>query len=255
MRRIEGFLGGELPEPEPAAEGWDAEGGREPDTPSSDRQLFQCTQAAKFLLEESVRVPLSVVLIVRTHAIMMTGAYNSERRGRVPVVVGRMRRAVAGQPSEDVNAGWYRFLPSWAVAGAVAQLVEKYNEAAARGTMHPVSLATFLFYELISIHPFGNGNGRLCRLFLAWSLLRDGYPFAAPFSSGHKNRRQHYVHAINSARRPVEGHRGELNVICLTSLEQQLGNYLTNARLLATATRAEPATPATPAAVAAPVAA
>jgi Fic/DOC family len=226
MRQIGSYLLGTAVEP--AAVAWDAEGGRDSSSPSSERQLYQCAQAAKYLLVENVNAPLSAELMVRTHEIMMAGSVNRDRRGVAPVVVGRVRQ----DPSEDVNAGWYQFLPSRAVARAVDHLVSEYNDKASSGTEHPVPLATYLFYELITIHPFGNGNGRLCRLFLAWSLVRDGLPFPVSFSSGHSSRRQHYLHAINTARRPISGHRGELNVICLVSLENVLGNYLENTRLL-----------------------
>ena len=159
---------------------------------------------------------------------MMTGSYTLDRTSQVDTIVGRMRST----PAEEVNAGWHQFVPARAVKGAVDALVEEYNDKASESIMHPVSLATFLFYELITIHPFGNGNGRLCRLVLNWSLMRDGLPFPISFSSGHSKRWQHYLHAIKKARIPIEGHRGELNVICIVSLQAVLENFLENSRML-----------------------
>jgi hypothetical protein len=59
--------------------------------------------------------------------------------------------------------------------------------------------------------------------------MRDGFPFAVSFSSGHSNRRQHYMHAINTARSTT---RGELNVILLLSIDRVLSNYLENMRIM-----------------------
>lgn len=220
MVKIMDYMSAKLPEPPVTA--WCSEGGREMDTPSSDRQLYQSIAAVKFLLVDNRHSPLSVKLIVETHRLMMENSYNLCDHGRIRValVVGSFR-------TKEVNAGFYQFVPATAVARATTFIVREYNKIA--NHQHPIQLATYLFYELITIHPFENGNGRLCRLLLAWSLMRDGLPFAVNFSSGHRSRRQHYMHAINTAR---SGSRGELNVILLLSIEWILSNYLENERVM-----------------------
>lgn len=42
-------------------------------------------------------------------------------------------------------------------------------------TLHPVILATHLCTYFIHIHPFNDGNGRLCRVLMADYLIRQGY--------------------------------------------------------------------------------
>jgi hypothetical protein len=199
----------------PAAVPWNAEGTHN-STAATERQLYQTCAAAKYLLRDNADVPLSKDLVVQTHALLMKGSVNDDGS---PVVTNRMRRLA----SESVGAGTYTFVPPRAVEGCVAALVESFHQRLASGKVHPVSLATHLFYELITVHPFGNGNGRLCRLFLAWSLVHTGFPFPVMFSSGHKRSRQHYLHAIHTARR---GNMGELNVLCLVSTTRALcGTY------------------------------
>ncbi|KAI9146375.1 fido domain-containing protein [Paraphysoderma sedebokerense] len=210
------FLNSTEKEPENIA--WPVEGGRE--TKSTDRQLFQFAQAAQYLLQQKISSPLSLDLIVETHKIMMNNSYNDDRQS---VTVGRVRGA-----GEEIYAGHYQFIPGSRVKNAVEWLIREYQTF----DRHPISKATYLFYELITIHPFINANGRLCRLFLAWSLMRDGFPFPISFSSGHKNRRQHHMNAIDRARQPYEGHRGELNDILIVSMSRVLSNYLENTRLL-----------------------
>ena len=211
---------------EPPAIPWCSEGGCDIDSPSSDRQLFQNAKAVQFLLVDNRNTSLSVGLIVETHRIMMENSYNLIDHGRtqVPAQVGEVRT------TKEVNAGMYQFTPASAVVNALHYLVREYNTLA--DSEHPLSLATYLFYELITIHPFENGNGRLCRMLLSWSLMRDGFPFSVSFSSGHRSRRQDYIHAITRAR---NSHRGELNVILALSIERVLSNYNENERMIANA--------------------
>lgn len=158
---------------------------------------------------------------------MMQNSYNEDANGQnTPLPVDRMREG-----NEEVNAGWHQFVPAQAVKQSVTSIISTYNTE--REKMHPVSAATYLFYEMITVHPFLNGNGRMCRLLLAWSLLKDGFPFPVSLSSGHSKQRNHYIHAITTARKPVFGHRGELNATLLVSMERVFGNYLENKRLVA----------------------
>jgi Fic family protein len=48
----------------------------------------------------------------------------------------------------------------------------------ARGKYHPVEFAAFIHRELVSIHPFIDGNGRTARLLMNLALLQSGYPVA-----------------------------------------------------------------------------
>jgi Fic family protein len=155
MNKIMEFFSAKLPEP--SVTPWCSEGGRDVNTPSSDRQLCQNTTAVKYLLLDNRFSPLSVELIVETHRLLMENSYNLSDHGRtkVPVEVGTVRT------TKEVNAGMYQFTPARAVLNATQYLVRQYNNHS--NCNHPITLATLLFYELITIHPFENGNGRLCR--------------------------------------------------------------------------------------------
>ncbi|KAI9031312.1 coth protein-domain-containing protein [Hyaloraphidium curvatum] len=214
MERIRGFLQGS-PGSEPSAVPWDAEGGHGT-LASSDRQLWQFSRAAEHLLVHRTHSPLSAQIILDTHRLAMEGSIDGT--SHQPVVVGRFRG-----PGEEVHADSYKYLPGAEVESAVAKLVDLYETR--RNLLHPIELATWLFYELVTIHPFGNGNGRVCRLFLSWSLMRDGFPFPIAFSSGHSKARKHYVRAIFRARR-LSGDRGDLNAMLLVSMDGALSNFV-----------------------------
>jgi len=45
-----------------------------------------------------------------------------------------------------------------------------------RKKIHPVHLAALVHLRFVSIHPFGDGNGRIARLFMNYILDTNGYP-------------------------------------------------------------------------------
>ena len=61
------------------------------------------------------------------------------------------------------------------VAACMHRYIEWRDRAQADKILHPVILATHLSTYFIHIHPFLDGNGRLGRVLLADSLIRQGY--------------------------------------------------------------------------------
>ncbi|HEC89770.1 MAG TPA: Fic family protein [Thermoplasmatales archaeon] len=45
-----------------------------------------------------------------------------------------------------------------------------------RNKIHPVHLAALVHLKFVTIHPFGDGNGRISRLFMNYVLNKYGYP-------------------------------------------------------------------------------
>jgi fido (protein-threonine AMPylation protein) len=195
---------------------WNSEGGRDANSASSRLQLKQHAKATRYLLDDHLRDSLSVELICAVHGIMMQ---DSDMQS-----IGKIR-------SDPVFAGGHVFLEAKNVRPALENLCRNFNEDNRR---HPIQRASFLLYELITIHPFMNGNGRLCRLLLAWSLVRDGLPFPIALSSNHKATRRHYLHAIERARGNIVGVQqtlAHLNVLIIVSLHRSMKNLATAVRL------------------------
>lgn len=86
------------------------------------------------------------------------------------------------------NAGKYRkqrvlitgseFLPPPPdkVPGLMESLAQEIPSL--RKKNHPIYFAALLHRELVTIHPFIDGNGRTARLIMNLALLQDGYPIA-----------------------------------------------------------------------------
>lgn len=86
---------------------------------------------------------------------------------------------------DDGNAGRYRDLPV-RIAGSsvvlpnhrkVPELMRDFTTGLQMPTdAHPVELAAEAHYQLVTIHPFSDGNGRTARLLMNMMLLTSGYP-------------------------------------------------------------------------------
>lgn len=85
---------------------------------------------------------------------------------------------------DDQNAGRYRNTPV-RIAGSrvvlpnpakVTALMDKFVMTLKNNSTDPVTLAIDAHLELVSIHPFVDGNGRTARLLMNLILLHAGYP-------------------------------------------------------------------------------
>lgn len=72
----------------------------------------------------------------------------------------------AGSGYEYPNAG---FVPS-----LMGDFVQQLNQQ----QRHPIELATWAHYKLVTIHPFVDGHGRTARLLMNLILLQSGYYIA-----------------------------------------------------------------------------
>lgn len=58
-----------------------------------------------------------------------------------------------------------------------------------RDSLHPVEIAALVHLKLVTIHPFGDGNGRITRLVMNFVLNRKKYPL---FDIPYENRNSYY---------------------------------------------------------------
>lgn len=75
------------------------------------------------------------------------------------------------------------------IPGLVSQLF--YNLAQIH---HPILQAIYLHHELIRIHPFADGNGRVTRIAKNWVLMFDLYP---PIFIKNEKKKKKYVKALS----------------------------------------------------------
>ena len=137
---------------------------------TSERQMTNFMHALKHLNGINGRLMSDDLKTI--HGIMMD---------REPVLVGEFRKTRA-------FAGYHEFHPPFTISREVREALDRYYSG---------EKAVRLFMDLISIHPFEDGNGRLCRLLLSRALMENGLSlFPVLLSSFHRRGRRHVIQAI-----------------------------------------------------------
>lgn len=122
--------------------------------------------AFKYLLKQCERsTSLAAPLIAELHSILMNHLLNAPGEYRTVNVAVRSAR---------------HSFPEW---GEVIYLMQEffvqYEEK--KGVLQPLELAAWVHSELVSIHPYVDGNGRMSRLMMNYVLLQHQYlPVSIP---------------------------------------------------------------------------
>ncbi|KAJ1435217.1 fido domain-containing protein [Ochromonadaceae sp. CCMP2298] len=132
----------------------------------------------------------------------------------------------------DVRAGEHLYPPGnpGALREACEKIVAEFNSSLGAEGKCFIEVTSKLFYDMITLHPFSDGNGRFCRLLVTYALRRAGFPFSIPLSSHHKKSRNHYMLAILECR--CTGKMQQLNSLILTSMNYVMRNYSDNVRVM-----------------------
>ena len=77
----------------------------------------------------------------------------------------------------------------------IIRLMDEYIQDIQKLSLHPVKKAAFIHHELVRIHPFLDGNGRVARLLTNLFLMKKGYPPIVV----KKTDRKRYYHTLDKA--------------------------------------------------------
>lgn len=123
------------------------------------------------LLEEKLkaREPLSKKLILEVQKLVEKGASKEKIGLRGPMPPGMLFAVY------DTQSGAPDYIPPeyCDVPGLLDELVEYVNKT----DDHPLIVAAVVHYQLVTIHPFEDGNGRTARLISGYILDLNGYGF------------------------------------------------------------------------------
>ncbi len=123
------------------------------------------------LLDEKCRKkePFSKKLILEVQALVEKGAPKEKTGFRGPTPPGVLFAVFDGKSGEiDYIPPEYCDIPD-----LIDELVDYVN----RTDDHPLIVAAVVHYQLVTIHPFEDGNGRTARLLSGYILDREGYGF------------------------------------------------------------------------------
>ena len=130
------------------------------------RDVYEAVGHAKaydYMYELSHNEPLTEEVICNLHKLFYQ-QMDSERAGqyrKVPVFISGSQHSVS---------------PVAEIGKRMKQLVQWYNNN--ENKLHPVVLAAELHKRFVFIHPFIDGNGRMARLLMNLSLMRNDYNIA-----------------------------------------------------------------------------
>lgn len=133
----------------------------------SEGELAGYTAALNNLYNEE-NGELSVGLILHVHRLLYSrvgggGALKSSDN----LVVDRLAdgsRAIRFEPVSSADT-----------PGFLQELVDRTNAVLRRREHHPLLVIAAFALDLLCIHPFDDGNGRVARLLTAWMLVQHGY--------------------------------------------------------------------------------
>jgi len=77
--------------------------------------------------------------------------------------------------------------PVAGVEDLLDDLIKWYREN--KVSLHPIYLACIVHFKFVSIHPFGDGNGRMCRILTNYILFKNQYPM---FDISYEMRQSYY---------------------------------------------------------------
>lgn len=141
----------------------------------SYREIVQHAKAARFMIEQVCinDKDLSEYIITQAHGDL---TYKIEISKRIPW------NEYSGQYRLwNVQCGSHVFMDHSKVRIAMRDMIEELEsdikKATDKGQIDPVALASKYCHKFVNIHPFGDGNGRMCRLILNTLLIKYGGRF------------------------------------------------------------------------------
>ena len=146
------------------------------DVIQSRREIIQHAHALNYITDMALNrdLPLTEELIKETHRILCNG---------IPIEVHNKdgtrttSTAYAGQyRTHDVMAGATKFVNWQQVPSRMQVLLKDFNDDVQgrehSGELDPFYLAADVCQDFVTIHPFADGNGRMCRLLLNAYLVK-----------------------------------------------------------------------------------
>ena len=194
----------------------DAEDGR-----GSEHQQTQHARALHLLITAaSTTKSLSVELIKSTHKELMAGLITKDRK---EVLAGEFRK-------EAVHTKTRNYPDHHEIPREMEKITRNYNSKSSKDH-DPFELAGWLLLNLLSLHPFLDGNGRVSRLLWCFSLLRDGLPFVITPFPGKKRAYKLYLHCLEAAQDDLSDDPTKfLTSLTVISVMQSWKNFLSEVK-------------------------
>lgn len=134
----------------------------------SEQELAGYRDAQDYLFQSNWR-PINVGLVLHVHRLLFahTASPGGQFKTEDNLVVDR-------GPGGEISVR-FRPVPATDTDFHVAELVDRYQHQVRAGCHHPVLLVGLFTLDLLVIHPFEDGNGRVARALTNGLLMDAGY--------------------------------------------------------------------------------
>lgn len=152
------------------------------------QEVANHAEAILYLSEALEEKEISERLIKDLHAIIFIGVKDEK---------GRLLKGGSYKTEDNfaitLSGNIKKYTPAIEVQHEMDGLITWYQ--CSKESLHPVELAAIFHHKLVSIHPFQDGNGRVCRLCMNLILMKFGYPPAVI----RREEREDYLLSLESA--------------------------------------------------------
>lgn len=192
----------------------DADKGR-----TTQYQITQHFLALKRILQAAEkREDLSEELVKSAHGDLMKGLKTDQ--GEI-ITAGQYRLG-------PCSAGSYSFPDYSCIRESMKGIIAKYNSKMKSEGHDMFEVASWLLYQIVTLHPFQDGNGRICRLLWCYSLVRDGLPFPLTISARHRKAHDIYAKCIIEDRQKNRSGYPCLTALTVVSIKEKWENFISN---------------------------
>lgn len=135
----------------------------------SEQELAGYRLTLDYLFTEDWR-PLNTGLVLHTHRLLF-----AETPGHGGGSFKTSDNLVVDQHADGTRRIRFKPVPASRTEHFIVELVDRYNDAVRDATFHPVLLIGLFILDLLTIHPFDDGNGRVARALTNALLVDAGY--------------------------------------------------------------------------------
>lgn len=145
----------------------------------SRAEIIQHAQALKYITDAALDrdLPLTEELILETHRILTKGLLPDHQVGQYRTIICGIKSLDPKQTKADGTRKWDpEFCAPSTIPGHMKTFINGFNkdikEREESGDMDPFYLAADICQDFVAIHPFVDGNGRMCRLIANAYLIK-----------------------------------------------------------------------------------
>ena len=160
----------------------------------AENEIRGYAQALRLISADAPHFRLTADFLLTLHSVILEGAAEA---GRWRVEETQIIEFAGNEP----RGTEFRSVPFGEIPQAVDELCESYNAALSRQELHPLLIIGAFVFDLLCLHPFCKGNGRISRLLGLLCLYQHRFEIGRCISLEHliEESREDYYNALRKS--------------------------------------------------------